>query len=58
MSPAVVDAPAWAALAIGVAWFVFGLHRVQGSQSMGKQILPSALIAWAALTWLIASNPS
>ena len=56
MTRAVADVVAWVALALAVAWFVRGLQRVRRSQSMEKEWIPAAVVAWAAVVWLIVSS--
>ncbi|SDP40513.1 hypothetical protein SAMN04489867_2342 [Pedococcus dokdonensis] len=56
MAQTIADLVAWVALALAVAWFIRGLQRVRRSQSMEREWIPAALIAWAANVWLVISS--
>jgi hypothetical protein len=49
MIQVVADVVAWVALAVAVAWFVRGLQRVRRSQSMEREWIPAAVVAWVAV---------
>lgn len=56
MTQTIADVVAWVALALAVVWFVRGLQRVRRSQSMEKEWIPAAVVAWSAVIWLLISS--